>query len=246
MSAKVLLSCLAVLQWLSLAVYVLTSLILPEGQAEVDTCHRAFLSRPQLGMCLLAEVAYEHDEDFRSHLPLLFHATITGMDSAEPLVYQHAQQALVNLLYSLSARHLELHKSSGALLTEYQQVTSLIKYLQSMRGRRLWAAEDITLQHTHLASSVALAALVNAVTDSIFFESDLRERWAAEALKWMMECNSRHLACRSHQVMMQPHATTDLLQNLGACTPICCCASDCVAQGSNVVLLVCSLLINHT
>lgn len=165
--------------------------------------HRGILARPQLAMCLLAEVAYEHDEDFRSHLPLLFHATVTAMDSAEPVVYQHAQQALVNLLYSLSARHLELHKSSGALLTEYRQVTSLIKYLQSMRGRRLWANEDVTLQHTQLASSAALAALVNAVTDSIFFESDLRERWAAEALKWMLECNSRHLAGRSHQVLMQ-------------------------------------------
>lgn len=166
---------------------------------------RGILTRPQLSMCLLAEVAYEHDEDFRSHLPLLFHATITAMDSPEPLVYQHAQQALVNLLYSLSARHLELHKSSGALLMEYQQVTGLIKYLQSMRGRRLWANEDVTLQHTQLASSVALAALVNAVTDAIFFESDLREKWAAEALKWMLECNSRHLACRSHQVTFLQH-----------------------------------------
>ena len=69
-----------------------------------------------------------------------------------------------------------------------------------MRGRRLWAEEDINLRQTHLTSSIALAALVNAVTDSIFFESDLQERWAAEALKWMLECNSRHLTCRSHQV----------------------------------------------
>ena len=58
-------------------------------------------------------MAYEHDEDFRGHLPLLFHATLTAMDAPEPLVYQHAQQLLVNLLYSLSARHLELHKAAG-------------------------------------------------------------------------------------------------------------------------------------
>ena len=38
------------------------------------------------------------------------------------------------------------------------------------------------------------------VVDSAFFESDLRERWAAEAMKWMLECNSRHFAGRSHQV----------------------------------------------
>ena len=152
-------------------------------------------------------MAYEHDEDFRSHLPLLFHALVTAMDSSEQLVYQHAQQILINLLYSLSARHLELHKNGGALLTEYQQVTTLIKHLQSMRGRRLWAYEHVTLAHTQLASSVALSALVRAVTDAIFFESDLRERWAAEALKWMLECNSRHLACRSHQVGQHPTAS---------------------------------------
>ena len=74
---------------------------------------RGLLSRPELALCLTAEVAYEHDEDFRGHLPLLFHATLTAMDAPEPLVYQHAQQLLVNLLYSLSARHLELHKAAG-------------------------------------------------------------------------------------------------------------------------------------
>ena len=79
------------------------------------TC-RGLLSRPELALCLTAEVAYEHDEDFRGHLPLLFHATLTAMDAPEPLVYQHAQQLLVNLLYSLSARHLELHKAAGAWL----------------------------------------------------------------------------------------------------------------------------------
>ncbi|KAL3146697.1 hypothetical protein ABBQ32_000921 [Trebouxia sp. C0010 RCD-2024] len=195
---------------------------------------RGILSRPQLAMCLLAEVAYEHDEDFRSHLPLLFHATVTAMDSAEPVVYQHAQQALVNLLYSLSARHLELHKTSGALLTEYRQVTSLIKYLQSMRGRRLWAHEDVTLRHTQLASSVALAALVNAVTDSIFFESDLRERWAAEALKWMLECNSRHLACRSHQVFraLKPTLSSE------ACNALMAGLAKCLANPSKLSLEV--------
>ncbi|KAL0053523.1 hypothetical protein WJX82_006983 [Trebouxia sp. C0006] len=195
---------------------------------------RGILTRPQLAMCLLAEVAYEHDEDFRSHLPLLFHAIMIAMDSPEPLVYHHAQQALVNLLYSLSARHLELHKNSGALLTEHHQVTSLIKYLQSMRSRRLWAYEDITLRHTYLASSTALAALVNAVTEAIFFESDLRERWAAEALKWMLECNSRHLACRSHQVFraLRPAPSSD------ACTALLTGLAKCLTNPSRLSLEV--------
>ena len=51
-----------------------------------------------------------------------------------------------------------------------------------------------------LPSGLALSALTNAILESIFFERDLKERWAAEALKWMLDSNSRHLACRSHQV----------------------------------------------
>lgn len=58
-------------------------------------------------MCLVAELAYEHNEDLREHVPLLLHVLLTIQDSAEPIVYQHAQQALLNILYSLSTWHLE-------------------------------------------------------------------------------------------------------------------------------------------
>ena len=86
------------------------------------------------------------------------------------------------------------------MLAEYQQVSSLINYLQAMRGRRLWHYEDVKLTRTQLPSALALHELTNAILESIFFEKDLRERWAAEALRWMLDSNSRHLACRSHQV----------------------------------------------
>lgn len=45
-----------------------------------------------MGLCLLAEVAYENDNAIREHLPQLLHALLVVMDSAEPIVYQHAQQ----------------------------------------------------------------------------------------------------------------------------------------------------------
>lgn len=91
---------------------------------------------------------------------------------------------------------------AGAMLTEYQKVTSLLTYLLAMRGRRLWHYEDVSLTRLNLPSALALSALTSAILESIFFERDLRERWAAEALKWMMDSNSRHLACRSHQVVI--------------------------------------------
>ena len=69
--------------------------------------------RAEVAVCLLAEVAYEHDEDFRGHLPLLFHAMLLLMDSTDSLVFRHAQQVVTHLLYSLSVRHLELHRAAG-------------------------------------------------------------------------------------------------------------------------------------
>ena len=58
---------------------------------------RSGLSRPEMALCLLAEVAYEHDEDLREHAPLLLHALLVVQDSPEPIVYQHAQQVTLVL-----------------------------------------------------------------------------------------------------------------------------------------------------
>lgn len=67
-----------------------------------------------MALCLLAEVAWEHDEDLRLHLPELLHASMVTLDSPELLVSQHALLAIVHLLYSLSVRHLELSRAGGA------------------------------------------------------------------------------------------------------------------------------------
>jgi hypothetical protein len=178
---------------------------------------------------LLTQVAYEHDEDFSSHLALLCHVCLLLVDHEEQLVAAAAQQLLINCLYSLSARHLELLQEEGqhveclqvrnrtkalftfapgrgmlcqaaqmskrsvaASLWQYAntylsakvsvlplprlghpldltcllvcamlyctQATHLIKYLQSMKGRRLWSYEDLVLgQQQQLHSATALA-----------------------------------------------------------------------------------------
>jgi hypothetical protein len=59
------------------------------------------------------QVAYEHDEDFSSHLALLCHVCLLLVDHEEQLVAAAAQQLLINCLYSLSARHLELLQEEG-------------------------------------------------------------------------------------------------------------------------------------
>lgn len=181
------------------------------------------LTHADIALILLAEIAYENDEDFREHLPLLFHVTFVSMDSSEDIVLEHCQHLLVNLLYSLAGRHLELYEVENSDGENKQQVVSLIKYVQSKRGSMMWENEDPTVVKTELPSAALLSALVQSMVDAIFFQGDLRETWGAEALKWAMECTSRHLACRSHQIYraLRPSVTSDTCVSLLRCLHRC-------------------------
>lgn len=181
------------------------------------------LGRPEVALCLLAEVAYEHDEPFRAHLPLLLHAMVVALDAREPLVAGHARAVVTHLLHALAARHVGPVAPGGPLHGAAAQVARTLRHLQAARGRRLWAAEDVTLARPRPPSAAALGALASEVVTAAVFEPDLRERWAAEALRWALEAASRHAAGRSLQVLsvLRPRATADsaaaLVTALAAC-----------------------------
>ncbi|GAV60082.1 MOR2-PAG1_N domain-containing protein/MOR2-PAG1_C domain-containing protein/MOR2-PAG1_mid domain-containing protein [Cephalotus follicularis] len=194
-----------------------------ELQSALQGHQQHSLTHADIALILLAEIAYENDEDFREHLPLLFHVTFVSMDSSEDIVLEHCQHLLVNLLYSLAGRHLELYEVENSDGENKQQVVSLIKYVQSKRGSMMWENEDPTVVRTELPSAALLSALVQSMVDAIFFQGDLRETWGTEALKWAMECTSRHLACRSHQIYraLRPSVTSDTCVSLLRCLHRC-------------------------
>ncbi|XP_072966745.1 uncharacterized protein [Typha angustifolia] len=194
-----------------------------ELQSALQGHHQHLLSRADIALILLAEIAYENDEDFRENLPLLFHVICVSMDSSEDIVLEHCQDLLVNLLYSLAGRHLELYEVESSEGENKHHVVSLIKYIQSKRGSLMWENEDPSLVRTELPSTSLLSALVLSMVDAIFFQGDLRETWGAEALKWAMECTSRHLACRSHQIYraLRPSVKSDSCVLLLRCLHRC-------------------------
>ncbi|CAM8994511.1 unnamed protein product [Rhodiola kirilowii] len=194
-----------------------------ELQSALQGHQQHSLTHADIALILLAEIAYENDEDFRHHLPLLFHVTFVSMDSSEDIVLEHCQHLLVNLLYSLAGRHLELYEVESSEGENKQLVVSLIKYVQSKRGSMMWENEDPTVTKPELPSATLLSALVQSMVDAIFFQGDLRETWGAEALKWAMESNSRHLACRSHQIYraLKPSVTSDTCVSLLRCLHRC-------------------------
>ncbi|KAD7479458.1 hypothetical protein E3N88_02594 [Mikania micrantha] len=188
---------------------------------------RHSLTHADIALILLAEIAYENDEDFREHLPLLFHVIFVSMDSSEGIVLEHCQRLLVNLLYSLAGRHLELYNVENYDGdNNRQQVVRLIKYVQSKRGTMMWENEDPTVTGIELQSAKLLSALVQSMVDAVFFQGDLRETWGAEALKWAMECTSRHLSCRSHQIYraLRPRVNHD------ACIALLRCLHRCLTN----------------
>lgn len=91
-----------------------------------------------------------------------------------------------------------------APMAAHTQATHLIKYLQSMRGRRLWPCEDVAMdQQLMLPSAAALASIVQHCLQAFDFEPALQPAWVAVALEWALHARSRHLACRSQQVRRQ-------------------------------------------
>lgn len=129
---------------------------------------RSTLTRPELALCLLSEIACERDEELRQHLPVLLHMAVVHADSTSSTVRQEACQLLQYLLYSLVSKHMEGQKSGGgggggggAVATaEYARVAGVIGYLQASEGKALWSWELPTLKEPLVASAGYVAAFV--------------------------------------------------------------------------------------
>jgi hypothetical protein len=51
-------------------------------------------SRSEVSLCLLAELAYQHEDAFHGHLPVLLLVCIIKMDASQECVQKHAQQVM--------------------------------------------------------------------------------------------------------------------------------------------------------
>lgn len=232
---------------------------------------RNCLTRPEVALCLLSEVACERDEELRQHLPALLHIAILHADSTNPLVRQEACQLLQYLLYSLACKPLEGRHGRGGGAgsknngggggfnqalggvggashsntepgTDYARVAGVIGYLQFLGGEALWVWEFPTVAQPWVPSAGYVAAFVQIVAECFYFDSSLRERWSAEALKWACCAASRHAASRSHQVFcaLAPQLSS------AACTALLAALQKCLqsasAQGlDTAVEILCTL-----
>ncbi|GAX77696.1 hypothetical protein CEUSTIGMA_g5139.t1 [Chlamydomonas eustigma] len=216
---------------------------------------KSLITRPELALCLLSEVAFDHGQvlveglgEVRplsqavqpgvrrsqvqqqlpagrtalppvSHLPLLLHSCLLCVDVEESVVGRHAQQLLLHLLYS----SLSLEEGVGSGEEEGGKAYSLIRYLLSMRGSRLWhrdASEgcDLDLRGPHGVSgqkaegTALLQGMVQNMAESLSHpEGQLQIAWSNTAFGWALYCRNLHFSCRSFQVYraLSPTLTGD-------------------------------------
>jgi len=154
--------------------------------------------RPELALCLLAEVAYEHDEDFRPHMPLLLHACICCLDQEGEAdaehggsgctVSAHAQQLLMHLLYSVSARYIEAATDAGQA-AECPQVGGSGGCGQPHDQMNAWQLLPMRLRHSESAR------YVEAATDAELAAGGWAEMFS-RAASHVVRCWVRHMARR--------------------------------------------------
>lgn len=141
---------------------------------------RTTMTRPEVALCLLSDVAYERDEELRPHLSALLHMAVLHADSTNPTIRQEACQLLQYLMYTLACKPLEGQGlgggggnaagpglgggANGAPSADYARVAGVIGYLQSLGGEPLWAWELPTLAQPWVTSAGYLAAFVQLGT----------------------------------------------------------------------------------
>lgn len=74
-----------------------------------------------------------------------------------------------------------------------------MNYIKSMKGLPLWPYEDVDLLDGKLLSEDSLRKFVLSLRDHV--DPSILNRWTEEALTWAVESRSRHLSCRSIQVL---------------------------------------------
>jgi hypothetical protein len=91
-----------------------------------------------------------------------------------------------------------------------------------------------------LLSTAALGSMVQHCLDAFGFEPGLKQAWVSVSLDWALHARSRHLACRSQQVMrsLRPQLTGDMCSILLLCLQQCLAAAEGSAVARDVALEV--------
>ena len=154
------------------------ALELDENESKGSDVASSKISLADVGIILLSELATDHSEGFRFHLPVLAHAVVvTLIVTNEPIVRQYCGHLLCNLASKSSDE--SRAKSSASRLTRLFQND----------GTQPWMASKIR-------------QLVNVLPRAIDLDENLSSRWASEAQRWLLRSPSLMLSRASAMTLM--------------------------------------------
>jgi len=136
------------------------------------------ISLADVGIMLLSELATDHLEGFRFHLPVLAHAVaVTLVVTNEPMVRQYCGNLLCNLV-SKSYNSRRAKTPASRLMMLFQN-----------DGTQAWATGKIR-------------QLVYLFPRAIDLDENLTSRWASEAQRWLLRSPSLSLSRASAMTLM--------------------------------------------
>jgi hypothetical protein len=160
------------------------------------------ISSADVGIILLSELAIDHCEDFRFHLPVLAHAvSVTLLVANEPTVKHFCGELLCNLASKLAGMSI---KNGPAY--------KLARLFLKNDAGQPWSAERIR-------------KLVKILPLAIDLDENLRQRWSNEARRWIMRSSSFSLARASAITLMALDFPLDDEAFASLLAAACSCAS---------------------
>lgn len=160
------------------------------------------ISSADVGIILLSELAIDHCEDFRFHLPVLAHAvSVTLLVANEPTVKYFCGELLCNLASKLAGMS--------------------IKNGPAYKLARLFLKNDAGQPW----SAARIRKLVEILPLAIDLDENLRQRWSGEARRWILRSSSFSLARASAITLMALDFPLDDEAFASLLSAACSCAS---------------------
>ena len=162
------------------------------------------ISSADVGIILLSQLAIDHREDFRFHLPVLAHAVVVTLIVVnQPVVRQHCGELLCNLAAG---------KSGGVSLSKTKDPV--------YRMMRLFIEDD-----AYPWKLSKIRRLIDVLPRAIDLDENLPQRWANEGRRWILRSPSFSLACASAKTLIFLNAPLDEEAFRSLLSATCMCAA---------------------
>jgi hypothetical protein len=185
------------------------------------------LSKADIALVLLAEVAGDHAFELRKHLPLMLQYLFVRMDHKTRIVSSSARALLIALVHGFVVKrlmHNDMRIENASHLEQCRKLIDLVTTGNTESSRiQLWNRDPITINQKSLVdianATVAkfffadekpkpavsvnvreLTSLVEHVVTVFRDENNVNERWGYEALRWAVRSSSLHNVVRSYQI----------------------------------------------